>query len=86
MKLRKKSSKVTSPEHAQAQPELGQVPTTVAAPISGEIVVTANNRPGDAGNWQNEPGPGFGQRAEDEVAHRDSDAMERVKKVDIPAT
>lgn len=71
--------------HPPAEPELTETaPTTVAPPISGELIVTANNRPDDPRSWQNEPGPGADQPAEDEVVRLPDKTMEKVAKVSVP--
>lgn len=60
------------------------VPMTIAPPISGELVHTADNRPEDPANWQNEPGPGVGETAREEVIRRDIAPMERIPRVVLP--
>jgi len=60
-----------------------EVPLTPAPPISGELVRTATNTPDDPTSWQNEPGPGMGERPADEVVHRSLQSMEPVARVKI---
>jgi hypothetical protein len=83
MKFRRKR-RVQYPDELEPQPSVGPAHMTVAAPISGEVLTTATNRPDDPHSWQNEPGPGFGQQPEEEVAHRRIADMERVERIKIP--
>jgi len=62
-------------------PADGGVPLTPAPPISGELVRTATNTPDDPDALQNEPGPGMGERPEDEVVHRRLQSMEPVARI-----
>ncbi len=60
------------------------VPMTVALPLSGMWVPTAENRPDDPRSWQNEPGPGADEPAEAEIVHRSIRALEVVPRVRVP--
>lgn len=70
--------------HANGLTLRSTVPMTIAPPISGEIVHTADNRPEDPANWQNEPGPGVGELANDEIVRRQIGPMEQIPRVRVP--
>ncbi len=76
---------VVLPRQAARPPRLAPPPMTIAPPLSGLLVPTANNRPDDPTSWQNEPGPGTGERPEAEIVRRDIAAMETVERVRLPA-
>jgi hypothetical protein len=77
--------RVRFPRTAVAVPELRpEAPKTIAPPISGEVVLTADNRPEDPASWQNEPGPGAGESAAAEVVRRDNTPMEIVERISVP--
>lgn len=76
---------VVLPRHAPRPSRLAPPPMTIAPPLSGQLVPTATNRPDDPASWQNEPGPGTGERPEAEIVRRDIAAMEKVERVRLPA-
>ncbi len=88
--LRRRSPRRAAPAIAyprQARPDQRlrrPVPMTVALPLSGTWVRTAENRPDDPRSWQNEPGPGADEPAEAEVVHRSIRALEVVPRVCVP--
>lgn len=75
---------VVLPRHGARRAGLGPTPTTIAPPVSGLLVHTANNRPEDPLSWQNEPGPGVGERPEAAVVRRAIAPMEEVARVVVP--
>lgn len=77
---------VTLPREAAPSLRLRRAtPRTIAPPISGLLVVTADNRPQDPRAWQNEPGPGAGESLELGVVKRRIAEMESVPRIEIPA-
>ncbi|MGH9533613.1 MAG: hypothetical protein ACRD2E_02010 [Terriglobales bacterium] len=61
------------------------VPMTIAPPLSGAWVHTADNRPEDPRSWQNEPGPGVDEPPAAEIVHRSNASLERVPLNRLPA-
>lgn len=60
-------------------------PRTIAPPVAGLLVLTADNRPQDPGAWQNEPGPGAGESPDLETVRQPIAAMESVPRIVVPA-
>lgn len=82
---RRPAAAIAYPRQAQPDRRLRRpVPMTVALPLSGMWVPTADNRPDDPRGWQNEPGPGADEPAAAEVVHRSIRAMEVVPRVPVP--